>query len=46
MSYKGSYKIWQRSSKGRVNGINGDIDLDESYWDFPSIMKSKQINGF
>ena len=27
-SYKGSYQIWQYSSKGSVNGISGNVDLD------------------
>ena len=45
-TYKGAYKIWQRSSKGSVNGISGNVDLDESYCDFPSIIKNKHLNGF
>lgn len=45
-TYKGTYKIWQRSSKGKVSGISGNVDLDESYCDFPSIVKNKHLNGF
>ncbi len=26
--YKGSYGIWQYSSKGRVDGIDGDVDMN------------------
>ncbi len=29
--YKGKYDMWQRSKKGKVNGIKGDVDLDISY---------------
>ena len=28
-TYAGDWKIWQKSSKGRVDGINGNVDLDE-----------------
>ena len=45
-TYTGTYKIWQKSSKGRVNGITGDVDLDESYEDFPKIIKNAHLNGF
>lgn len=38
--------IWQKSSKGRVNGIAGDVDLDECYVDFPSIIKARGLNGY
>lgn len=40
------YGIWQKSSKGRVDGINGYVDLDESYKNYPSIMKFNGLNGF
>ena len=29
--YKGKYEIWQSSSKGRINGINGNVDINTSY---------------
>lgn len=40
-SYKPSavgseYCIWQKSSTGRVNGINGNVDINECYVDFKS----------
>jgi len=38
--------IWQYSSTGRVNGINGDVDMDECYIDYPSIIKRKGFNGY
>ena len=28
-TYAGDWKIWQKSSKGRVDGIDGNVDLDE-----------------
>ena len=30
-SYKGDYDVWQFSSRGRVDGINGDVDLNVLY---------------
>ena len=44
--YKGDYKIWQKSSHGSVSGIKGRVDLDESYYDFPTLIKEKKMNGF
>lgn len=38
--------IWQYSSTGKVSGINGNVDMDESYVDFPTIIKSKGFNGY
>lgn len=31
-----TYCIWQKSSTGRVNGINGNVDINECYVDFKS----------
>lgn len=36
----GTYDIWQYSSKGRVPGIDGDVDMNVCYRDFP-----KEIRG-
>lgn len=30
-TYKGRYDMWQYTSKGRINGISGDVDLNLSY---------------
>ena len=38
--------IWQKSEKGILDGITGNVDLNVSYKDYPSIIKSKGINGF
>ena len=29
--YKGPYRIWQASSTGRIDGIEGDVDMDVMY---------------
>ena len=38
--------IWQHSSTGKIDGIDGNVDLDVSYKNYPEIMKSKGLNGF
>ena len=41
-----SYGIWQKSDSGRINGINGNVDLNESYKDYPTIIKNAGLNGY
>ncbi len=38
--------IWQTTSKGSVNGIKGNVDMDISYKNYPSIIKNAGLNGF
>ncbi len=45
VTYEGGYYIWQYSFKGQVSGIDGDVDLDYSYRDFPSILKKYNLNN-
>ena len=45
-NYTGAYGIWQHSEKGSVDGINGNVDLDVGYKDFPTIIKAKGLNGY
>lgn len=45
-TYKGAYDMWQKSDKGAVQGITGQVDLDECYRDFPSTIKTLGKNGF
>ena len=44
--YNRPYGIWQYRSDGKVNGVNGDVDMNYSYKDYPKIIKSKKLNGF
>lgn len=39
-TYNKSFGIWQYSSKGSIPGINGNVDLNISYKDYPSIIKN------
>lgn len=38
--------IWQKSDKGAISGINGNVDLNVAYKNYPEIMQSKGLNGF
>lgn len=45
--YVQNYTIWQYSESGVVDGINDNqVDLDECYVDYPTIIKSKGFNGY
>jgi GH25 family lysozyme M1 (1,4-beta-N-acetylmuramidase) len=38
--------MWQKSSTGSISGINGNVDLNEAFKDYPNIMKLKGLNGY
>lgn len=38
--------IWQKSDRGSIDGINGNVDLNVAYKDYANIMKNKGLNGF
>lgn len=37
--YDGDYGIWQYTCYGKVHGIQGDVDLNYCYYDYPSFIK-------
>lgn len=45
-SYSGQYGMWQYSSTGKVNGIGGNVDMNECYVDYPKQIKADGKNGF
>lgn len=45
-TYSGNYGIWQYSDKGKLDGINGNVDLDYCYIDYPEAIKAKGLNGY
>ena len=45
-TYKGEYGMWQYTSTGKVNGINGNVDMNYVYVDYPAIIKTNGKNGF
>lgn len=38
--------MWQYYDKGHVVGIDGNVDLDTSYKNYPELIKAKGLNGF
>lgn len=42
----GECGLWQYTDKGRVNGINGNVDMNVAYKDYPVIMRNRGLNGF
>ena len=44
--YVKSFGIWQYTSDGNINGINGRVDMNISYNDYPSIIKRKHLNNY
>lgn len=44
--YVKQFGMWQKSSKGIIEGIEGNVDLDEAYKDYKKIMKNKHLNGY
>ena len=44
--YKGDYGMWQYSSKGKVNGISGNCDMNYCYKNYPSVIKKGGFNGY
>lgn len=42
--YDGPYGMWQYSAVGRVNGINGDVDLDYAFKDYPKKIRKNGLN--
>lgn len=38
--------IWQSTNEGTVDGIVGNVDLDFSHRDYPTIIKNLHCNGF
>ena len=45
-NYVRVYDIWQKSSTGYVEGINGPVDIDMCTKNFPTIIKKKKLNDF
>ena len=46
LNYSDQYGVWQNSSTMRYNGINGNVDHDYCYVDYPTQIKAKGKNGY
>ncbi|MCL2071654.1 MAG: glycoside hydrolase family 25 protein [Oscillospiraceae bacterium] len=44
-TYHGDYFMWQYSHKGRVSGIDGDVDLNIAYRDFADYIRRTGLNN-
>lgn len=44
-SYVKEYAMWQYTSKGTISGIKGNVDKDQCYTDFPTLLKGVHLNG-
>lgn len=44
-TYKKEFGMWQYSSKGTILGINGNVDLNYAFRDYPAIIKENDLNG-
>ncbi len=42
--YAGNYDIWQYTRYGKLSGASGNLDLNQCYTDFPSLIKKLQNN--
>jgi GH25 family lysozyme M1 (1,4-beta-N-acetylmuramidase) len=42
-TYSGEYGIWQYSSSGKVDGIDGNVDMNYAYVDYPSTINKKPV---
>ena len=45
-SYSGQFGIWQKSDTGSISGISGNVDLDECYCDYSTLIQNAVLNGF
>lgn len=43
--YVSDFSMWQKSSKGDIKGIMTNVDLNECYVNFPSIIKKAHLNN-
>lgn len=44
--YTGAHGMWQYNGHGNIKGVPGEVDLDESYQDYPEIIRKAGLNGF
>lgn len=44
--YAGNYNMWQYTSKGHVNGINGNVDMNIAYFSYGETAAPKHTHEF
>lgn len=45
-NYCDSYGMWQYSESGTAGGVNGNVDMDICFVDYPSIIRAGGWNGY
>lgn len=45
-TYNGAHTMWQYTSNGSVPGISGRVDMNVSYFDYPTAIKAAGKNGY
>lgn len=45
-TYDGPYGMWQYSETGSINGINGNVDLNYCYYNYPQIIRDLGMSGY
>ena len=45
-TYEGAIGLWQYTSDGSVDGISGRVDMNRSYEDYPSMIRTEGLNGY
>lgn len=43
-TYAKKYGMWQYSSKGKINGVKGNVDLNYAMYNYPKIIKNAKLN--
>ncbi len=46
IDYSDKYGLWQYSATGTVDGINGNVDMNVAFKDYPAIIKRGGYNGY
>ena len=46
LNWSGDVGMWQDSSTGHFSGIQGNVDTDICYVDYPKLIKASGLNGF
>ena len=46
VDYSDTYGMWQYSDAGKVEGIEGVVDVNVAYKDYPKIIKENHYNGY
>lgn len=45
-TYTGKYGMWQYTETGKIDGVTGNVDISECYYDYPAFIKKYGYNSF